>query len=134
MLAALSLPSYATPVGYSTLRNNPIAMEPTPPVMRQDMEKPGGFAQQFTDQPPLIPHGIRGYQQTRAANMCLMCHKAETTPPSPVPAIGASHFTVNNGEPTLSFSRYFCVQCHVPQADVQPLVKNNYQSAEPQQR
>ncbi len=133
-LATLALPAYGSPVGYSPLRNHPIASEPAAPVMRQDMEKTGGFTRAFIDQPPLIPHGIRGYQQTHEVNMCLMCHKEVSNTSDKIPAIGASHYTVINGQPRLAANRYFCVQCHIPQADVKALVKNDYQPAETQER
>ncbi len=42
-----------------------------------------------------------------------------------------SHFLDRNGNKLErpAGSRYFCNQCHVPQADAKPLVENSFQSA-----
>ena len=39
---------------------------------------------------------------------------------------GKSHYIGAGGKEmqTISASRYFCTQCHVPQRDVKPLVEN----------
>jgi len=93
--------------------------------------------------PPQIPHSTEGLSITAADNSCLGCHFPGG---DPIPALPASHLqepvvvldhtskpqtTRVTGfvklEGTYDQSRYFCVQCHVPQAtNLKPLVKNNF--------
>jgi len=42
--------------------------------------------------------------------------------------ISMTHFRDRSGADTATVSplRYFCTQCHVPQADAQPLVRNQF--------
>jgi cytochrome c-type protein NapB len=81
--------------------------------------------------PPMITHSIEGMLPiTQDSNMCKDCHvqpdmvgkKAEAGMPIPAPA---SHYVdVKKGE--FYMGRWNCVQCHRPQADVQPLVVNTF--------
>jgi cytochrome c-type protein NapB len=84
----------------------------------------------FDQQPPLIPHSIDGYDITRQANMCLVCHSKANFENTGAPMAGATHFKSLDGETleTVSASRYFCRQCHVRQVEAEPLVENTYQS------
>ena len=114
------------------------------------------FARSYVNAPPLIPHSVDGLLPiTIKNNACLGCHmpdKAKEVGATPIPE---SHFTnfrpdtkIENGKiikdgkvikntsdviiakfkklKHLSMARYNCSQCHVPQADVKPLVKNNF--------
>lgn len=69
--------------------------------------------------PPQIPHDIEGFDIMVDGNTCLDCHDIDGDPES-VPLVPLTHMS---GE-SLNMARYQCNLCHVPQADVEPLVKN----------
>ena len=79
-------------------------------------------------QPPLIPHNVKGYQITRNVNMCMVCHAAKNAPRTGATPVGASHYLDRDGRKleNISTRRYFCLQCHVPQFDAEPLVANTF--------
>ncbi len=114
------------------------------------------IARSYENAPPLIPHSVDGLLPiTIKSNACLGCHMpavAKSVGATPIPE---SHFTdfrpstqikdgkiikdgraVKNGTDVtiakfkklkkLNPARYNCSQCHVPQANVKPLVKNNF--------
>jgi nitrate reductase (cytochrome), electron transfer subunit len=81
-------------------------------------------------QPPVIPHNVKGYQITKNVNMCMVCHAAKNAPRSGATPVGASHYLDREGKKleNISTRRYFCLQCHVPQFDAEPLVENTFKS------
>lgn len=86
----------------------------------------------FVYQPPLIPHSIRNYEVTKDANKCLSCHSWKNAKDMGATKISVTHF-LNREDAVLadvSPRRYFCLQCHVPQADAQPLVENDFKRVE----
>lgn len=85
-------------------------------------------ARAFPEQPPVIPHSIEGYQLSVNTNRCLSCHKREFTEGSGAPMISVTHYMTREGQMLADVSprRYFCTACHVPQADVKPLVENRF--------
>jgi cytochrome c-type protein NapB len=85
----------------------------------------------FEKQPPVIPHNIRGYQITRNVNMCMTCHSRTRAKEIGAVPVGQSHYLDRdeNKLPTVSARRYFCLQCHVPQFDADPLVANTFTPA-----
>jgi nitrate reductase (cytochrome), electron transfer subunit len=82
----------------------------------------------YPEQPPVIPHSIEGYQLSVNTNRCLSCHKREFTQGSGAPMISVTHYMTREGQMIADVSprRYFCTACHVPQADVPPLVENRF--------
>ena len=82
----------------------------------------------YPEQPPVIPHSIEGYQLSVNTNRCLSCHKREFTQGSGAPMISVTHYMTRDGQMLADVSprRYFCTACHVPQADVPPLVENRF--------
>ena len=84
----------------------------------------------YPEQPPTIPHNIRGYQIDKNFNMCLSCHSRSASPQTGAPMVSITHFHDRDGQTLAAVSprRYFCVQCHLPQADVAPARTNNFQS------
>ncbi|MFA0086670.1 nitrate reductase [Vibrio sp. 10N.286.49.C2] len=83
----------------------------------------------FVYQPPLIPHQIRGYEVSLNANKCLACHSWKNAKEMGATKISVTHY-MNREDAVLadvSPRRYFCLQCHVPQADAQPLVANDFE-------
>lgn len=91
----------------------------------------------FDDAPPAIPHSIADSGLiTLKSNKCLKCHddqelwekEKDADEPSAMPE---SHYVDLRREPgavkpKVIGSRYFCLQCHVPQAEVQLLVGNEF--------
>lgn len=82
----------------------------------------------YPDQPPVIPHSIEGYELSVNANRCMSCHKREFIQDSGAPMISVTHYMTRDGQMIADVSprRYFCTACHVPQADVRPLVNNTF--------
>lgn len=114
------------------------------------------YKRSFENAPPLIPHSIEGLIPITAENnSCLGCHdpavakavNATAIPKShlasfrPITAIAADGNIEKEGKEVkntvdvktamhkragLSMERYNCTQCHVPQSDNKPLVKNEF--------
>ena len=82
----------------------------------------------YPDQPPLIPHAIEGYALDLNANKCLSCHARKFTEQSQAPMISVTHYQDRDGNTLggVSPRRYFCLSCHVPQTERQPLVPNTF--------
>lgn len=86
----------------------------------------------YVYQPPLIPHNIRSYEVSLNANKCLACHSWKNAKEMGATKISVTHY-VNREDAVLadmSPRRYFCLQCHVPQANAQPLVENEFKSVD----
>ncbi len=87
----------------------------------------------YSGAPPQIPHNIDDFLPINAQkNKCNTCHdkpakigkKKTKGLPTPMPE---SHYNkADNGSLTFSDTRYICVQCHTPQADVKDLVGNTF--------
>jgi nitrate reductase cytochrome c-type subunit len=102
-----------------------IAAPPIAPDINDDQRQ----MRNYPEQPPVIPHQIRDYQITLNANKCLTCHSRQFIAQSQAPMISITHFMDRDGQILASVTprRYFCTQCHVTQADVEPLVDNRFQ-------
>lgn len=86
----------------------------------------------FVYQPPLIPHSTRSYEVSLNANKCLSCHSWKNAKEMGATKISVTHY-MNREDAVLadvSPRRYFCLQCHVPQANAKPLIENEYQRVE----
>ncbi|MWL90220.1 nitrate reductase cytochrome c-type subunit; periplasmic nitrate reductase electron transfer subunit [Cupriavidus sp. SW-Y-13] len=110
----------------------PVANETKPPLLFPTENKDIRRTRNYTMQPPTIPHKIDGYQLDRDFNRCMFCHartKSEETGSIPV---SITHYMDrdNNVLAEVSPRRYFCTQCHVPQADTKPLVGNSFVDVE----
>lgn len=91
----------------------------------------------FTNAPPMIPHDVEAMLPiTIKNNQCLSCHdKAnaegmKAAMPN-LTAIPASHYKDLRAEdqkdlPKLAGARFNCSQCHAPQSETKPLVKNEF--------
>ncbi|PAF48222.1 nitrate reductase [Helicobacter sp. 12S02232-10] len=85
----------------------------------------------YENAPPLIPHDTDGMLDiSQDNNMCLSCHApdvAKSVGATPVPKSHTydlrNHKAIKDG---IAESRYNCTQCHVPQANAKPLVKNSF--------
>lgn len=104
---------------------------PPPPIVNPD-NSDVRRARNYAMQPPIIPHKIEGYQIDKNANRCMMCHARTRTQESQAPMISVTHFMDREGNflAELSPRRYFCLQCHVPQANLNPLVGNRFKDAD----
>ena len=79
-------------------------------------------------QPPIIPHNVKGYQITKNVNTCMVCHSRKAAPNTGATPVGKSHYLDREGKehPNISTRRYFCLQCHVPQFDAEPLIDSTF--------
>ncbi|OJJ11264.1 ferredoxin [Alphaproteobacteria bacterium AO1-B] len=95
--------------------------------------KEGRMQRNYRQQPPLIPHSIAQYQIDTRTNQCLSCHDWTKAGERGAPTLSMTHYLDRDGNELdqLAGTRYFCNQCHVPQADVPPLVKNTFQPSAP---
>ena len=90
----------------------------------------------YLDAPPQIPHNIEAFLPVSTKNnACKMCHDNPAMQGKKVKgqatAMPASHYTDLRHAPgkmtkELIGARYVCTQCHVPQANVKPLVTNTF--------
>lgn len=96
-----------------------------------DVKEGQRYAKNYLQQPPLIPHRIDKYEIDLKVNVCLRCHDWPNNAQENAPLISVSHFTNRDGVKLdhVSSQRWFCVQCHVAQADAKPLVENRFQPA-----
>lgn len=93
------------------------------------VSKEGGFERNYKQQPPLIPHKIEKYKINLKNNGCLKCHSKKNHKKEKAPMLGESHFLTRDGKKLdhVSTRRYFCNQCHAPQMEATPLVKNDFE-------
>ena len=77
--------------------------------------------------PAMIPHDVKNFRITKNSNPCMMCHAdtakigAKKVKGEPV-AMPETHWTTVDGKKVMHPSRYECLLCHAPQAEVEPLV------------
>lgn len=102
---------------------------PEIPMAVRSMSRP---ARNYPEQPPVVPHSIRGYQVDKNFNQCLTCHSRSAIETSGAPMISVTHFHDRDGQVLAAVSprRYFCLKCHVPQQQVTPIVPNTYKGIE----
>jgi cytochrome c-type protein NapB len=112
----------------NTPPNLPVAAPPVPRTITDDVRR----GRNYPEQPPVIPHAIDGYQISLHTNKCLSCHARQFIEGSGAPMISVTHFMDRDGQILADVTprRYFCNACHVPQSDVQPLVRNNFRDAQ----
>ncbi len=95
---------------------------------RRSMAVDGGIEVNYEDQPPMIPHGIDKTRITLNENSCLSCHGKAYSKVENAVRPPKSHFKTRKGKKLrqISTGRYFCTQCHVPQAYTKSLVENDF--------
>lgn len=119
--------------GEVTLRQGlAIDEEATPPTMPKVENTDQKRVRNYPEQPPTIPHHIRGYEISTNANKCLSCHSRTRTGESQAPMVSVTHFMDRDFQvlATVSPRRYFCNQCHVIQENSKPLVENTFTDVE----
>lgn len=83
---------------------------------------------EYVYQPPLVPHQTRHYEVSQNANKCLTCHSWKYAGEMGATKISVTHYETREGQVLADVSprRYFCLQCHVTQADAKPLIENDF--------
>ena len=102
-----------------------------PPDVKRQNTDAGRFSRAYRQQPPLIPHRIDHYQIDLRVNKCLQCHDWPHNVQENAPKISETHYTNREGVALdhVARNRWFCTQCHVPQANARALVDNRFKSA-----
>ena len=92
-------------------------------------QQEGREARNYRQQPPIVPHSLDQYQIDLRTNQCLTCHDWSNAGDRGAPTLSMSHYLDRNGTQldTVAGTRWFCNQCHVPQADAPALVGNTFQ-------
>lgn len=98
---------------------------PAEPVHRQ---QEGREARNYRQQPPIIPHSMDHYQVDLRTNQCLGCHDWTVAGERGAPTLSMTHYLDRDGNQmdTVAGTRWFCNQCHVPQANAPALVGNSF--------
>lgn len=101
------------------------------PAKRESLVVKGGIERSYKQQPPVIPHSTEKDEINLKVNTCMNCHSEKTYEAKKAPKAGDSHFVTRDGKvlQTISSRRYFCEQCHAPQVNAEPLVKNTFEGA-----
>lgn len=129
LLASAGLVLAQSVSGVNTLRgaavDEPVVLDD---VFHQDKKR---FTRSYRQQPPLIPHSSEQYQIDTNANRCLSCHDWSKAGKRGAPTLSMTHYLDREGRQldTVSGTRWFCNQCHVPQADAPALVDNSFTSS-----
>lgn len=133
-LSVLAFSGSIVPAGADDVQS----LRGTAPVTSEDAAPPvynvqegQRFDKNYRQQPPLIPHRIDKYEIDLKVNQCLRCHDWPNNVKENAPMVSVSHMIDRDGNKLdrVSNQRWFCVQCHVPQAEAKPLVENKFQPA-----
>ena len=121
----------AQSTGVTSLRgtevNTPSVLENTyQPIERR-------LTRSYRQQPPLIPHSVAQYQIDLRTNQCLSCHDWTKAGERSAPTLSMTHYLDREGNELdhIAGTRYFCNQCHVPQADAPALIENAFAPSSP---
>ncbi len=115
--------------GLESLRGVAELEDTRPADAFKDYPREQALEADYVYQPPLIPHNIRGYEVSLNANKCLACHSWKNAQEMGATKISVTHY-VNRQDAVLadvSPRRYFCLQCHVPQASANALIENDFE-------
>lgn len=127
LLAVLAC-AQAAPLVDATRGPTPIPETTEPPRLGNAVNDDNRLPRNYSQQPPVIPHRIDGYQVDKNFNKCLDCHAREKTAFSQAVPVSATHYVDRSGKVLdhISTRRYFCKQCHVAQENVPALVGNAF--------
>lgn len=102
--------------------------ESTAPQFHNQPKESELAALSYVNQPPMVPHSTKNYQVTKNINQCLNCHSVQASRSTGATRISPTHFASRDGVVSgeVSPRRYFCVQCHVSQSDVEPIIENQF--------
>lgn len=109
--------------------HTPLEEDSNPPDKNQWITNDVLLEREYVQQPPLIPHSIKGYKINLKFNKCLTCHSWANYRAARATKISQTHFAdrENHVLANIAPRRYFCNQCHVPQANARPLVENTFE-------
>lgn len=127
-LGLASTTSYAEQV--NSLRGiNPLEEQSKSPDLAKVQNDREPIERDYVQQPPLVPHKIKGYKINAKSNKCLTCHSWTNYKEAGATKISQTHFSdrENNVLANIAPRRYFCTQCHVSQVNSKPLVENTFQ-------
>lgn len=130
LLAAAAVPMQATSSEIESLRGSiNLDQDSKVPELKQYAKDGQPIARDYVQQPPLIPHKIKGYAINLKSNKCLSCHSWKNYREAGATKISQTHFEDRDANvlANISARRYFCTQCHVPQVNAAPLVKNKFE-------
>jgi len=130
ILILLGVAGLAQAADVRSLRGHTDLQQDSKPPEPKRFAKDGEpIARDYVQQPPLIPHKIKGYRIDRNSNKCLSCHSWKHYREAGATKISQTHFEDRdkNVLANVSARRYFCTQCHVPQAGAKPLVENTFE-------
>ncbi|WP_111431348.1 nitrate reductase cytochrome c-type subunit [Rhodobacteraceae bacterium DSL-40] len=125
LVAGLVLAQASGPV--SSLRG--VDVEDTVDVGEVYQQLEGRQVRNYRQQPPVIPHSMTQYQIDLRTNQCLSCHDWTNAGERGAPTLSMSHYLDRDGTQldTVAGTRWFCTQCHVPQANAPELVGNTFE-------
>ena len=125
LVAGLVLAQASGPV--SSLRG--VDVEDTVDVGEVYQLLEGRQVRNYRQQPPVIPHSMTQYQIDLRTNQCLSCHDWTNAGERGAPTLSMSHYLDRDGTQldTVAGTRWFCTQCHVPQANAPELVGNTFE-------
>lgn len=136
-LALLALAAPGAPAGKAVpeadiglAKTGPAEVAP-PPSVKENDSAPGVRPvrpRAYPGAPPVVPHGVDDFLPiTPRQNACVDCHavagkkKGEPTPIPPSHYVDARNAPGERAGEVVG-ARWSCTACHVPQADVKPLV------------
>lgn len=128
LLAAVALAdSLNAPAPDGVRPGGTLANETAPPRLAHVVTPTTRPTRNYPDQPPTIPHTIRNYQLDLNFNQCLTCHSRQRSPQTGAPMVSITHYWTRENQALAAVSprRYFCLQCHVPQHNVEPVGGGN---------
>ena len=131
LLALLSHATGAASQEVQTLRGDLLIDEVNGAADIARQNTSGRFGRAYRQQPPLIPHRIAGYEIDLKVNQCLSCHDWPNNVEQGAPKVSETHYVSRDGVALdhIAGTRWFCNQCHVPQANAPELVSNTFRNA-----
>ncbi|WP_305989169.1 nitrate reductase cytochrome c-type subunit [Roseibium sp. MMSF_3544] len=103
-------------------------LQETLPAEQVPKQMEGRIPRNYRQQPPLIPHSVSQYQMDKRTNQCLNCHDWTVAGERGAPTLSMTHYLDRDGNQldSVAGTRWFCNQCHVPQANAPELVGNEF--------
>jgi nitrate reductase (cytochrome), electron transfer subunit len=132
-LLATSVAAQAPPKFVDAMRGaTPIPDTTRPPRLGNAVNDDVRLKRNWSQQPPIVPHRVDGYQIDKNFNKCLDCHAREKTPFSQAIPVSETHYVDRAGKvlDRISTRRYFCMQCHIAQDAAPALVDNTFRGVD----
>jgi cytochrome c-type protein NapB len=132
LVASLAVADSTTTVVDAMRGPVPIPDATRPPLLGNAVNDDVRRPRSYDLQPPTIPHRVDGYQVDKNFNKCLDCHARAKTDFSQAIPVSSTHYIDRSGKVLdhVSTRRYFCMQCHIAQDPVRPLVGNSFRGVD----